>query len=189
MGELTRARGAAARDWLAHYKLRRGPEAPHLGPREHVLIHESGADGTEQVGTDHALYVRDGARAESGWRRVGWGEVASVGSSRTGGTMTLRTWSQDGDSDLTLQVGERSRLPGFAAERVTACRVASRRVRIVDQCTATMSAHRNPEGGEVTWRVHLDPDCNRDDPRLAPAVEGALAELRIHFGQHSPQDM
>lgn len=183
MSEVTRPRGVAARDWLAHHSLRhRNADGPPLGAHEHVLLHEAAGLGTEQIGTDHALYIRDAATPASGWRRIGWDELAAVSRSRTGGTVTLRTWSPEVNPEVTLDVGERSRLPDFAAERVTACRIASRRVSIVDQCTATMSAHRNPEGGEVTWTVHLDPACNRDDPKLAPAVAGALAELRTQFG-------
>jgi hypothetical protein len=152
--------------------------APHLAPHERVLLRESAAHGAQRVGTEHALYIRGSAAAHIVWTRIGWGEVSSVGWARTTATMTLHVANPAGRSEISVPVREHSRLPQFAAERVTACHVASRQIDISAACTATLSAHRDPAGGEITWLVGLDGCGERD----APAIEQAVAEVRAQFG-------
>jgi len=188
--------GSPAESWPAHHHLgalqvhrhRAGVGPPELGAHEHVLIRESAPDGAEHIGTDRALYLHDAAVADPGWRRLGWPDVASVDWSRDSRTVTLQTWpthaepAHPGDPAVTVHVKEHSRLPEFVTERVTSCRVVSRRVRVSDVCTATISAHRDPARDGVTWTVFVDGERDRHDPSIARAVERALAELRSQLG-------
>lgn len=161
---------------------RAGAGSPQLAQHERVLLRESAADGTEYLGTNHALYHRNPIRAEHGWRRVGWAQVQSVQSSRTSRTVTLRLWPEAACPVVSLRVGEHSRLPGFATERVTSCQVTSQQVRITDTCAATMTAQRDPASGDITWTVRLGAGCDRADPELAPAIDDVLGELRAQLG-------
>jgi hypothetical protein len=180
-------RNAAVGAWRVHWKssvlavgrrrVRTG--LPQLAAHERVLVRESTVDGTEYLGTNHALYQRTAALAARDWRRVGWIDVAAVDWSRPAGRLTLRLWPEAADRAVPLQVSAGSRLPRFAAERVTAFQIVSRRVRIGDGCSATMTAVRDPAGGEVSWRVRLD---GADDPALAPAIDATLATLRGQLG-------
>jgi hypothetical protein len=193
MGGMSAPDGTPAGGWLAHHRLaalhvhrhRSSVAPPELGEHERVLIRESAPDGAERIGTRQALYVYPHDSVDPTWRRIGWPEVASVGWSRDTRTITLRTWPQQAEPagrDLALSVKQRSRLPEFAAERVTSCRVVSRRVRISDECTATISAHRDPEHGRVSWTVLLDRERDPEDPALGPAIDDALVGLRSQFG-------
>ncbi len=154
------------------------PGGPRLARHERVLLRETADDGAQRVGTDHALYVRGSAAAHVVWTRIGWGEVTSIGWSRTTATMTLQLAHADGRSAITVPVCAHSKLPEFAAERVTACHVASRRIDISPACTATLSVRRDPAGGQITWLVRLDGCGERD----GPAIEQAVAEVRAQFG-------
>lgn len=155
--------------------------SPQLGAHEHVLLRESTPDGAEHVGTNHALYVRATDVADPIWRRIGWTEVSSVGWTRETGVVILHSWSAEHPA-VAVAVKDHSRLPEFAAERVTSCRVASRRVRVSEGCGATISAHRDPAAGTIIWRVLLDGDRDRAEPGLARAIDHELAELRSQFG-------
>ncbi|MEJ7757171.1 MAG: hypothetical protein WKF83_13470 [Nocardioidaceae bacterium] len=159
-------------------------DRPALGEHERILIHESMADGEEYVGTNCALYLRSATRTDVAWHRVGWAEVSAVEWARTTRTMTLQLWP-DKDrarASLRLVVKDRSRVPEFTTERTAACLITTRHVSVSTACTATVRAQRDPECGEIAWRVHLEGACDHDDPVLGAAIDDTLAELATQLG-------
>jgi hypothetical protein len=156
-------------------------ELPQLATHERVLVRESAADGAEYVGTNTALYHRPAPPGDRDWQHLGWTDVATVDWSRATRTVTLRPFAPATFPVLPVQVKAGSRLPDFAAERVTACRIASLRVLIDGRLGATVTAEHGPAGG-VAWRVRLDDGTDPADPAIAPAIAATLAALRAQLG-------
>jgi hypothetical protein len=156
-----------------------GFSLPTLARRERVLAREDFSDRGLVIGTDRAMYLRDGASA---WRRIAWIDVATAAwSGRTDGTV-LRLWAVDGDTGTELQVPTGAAFAVFAAERVSSTQVMCRRVQLGAGSCATVTALRQPGQHAVVWRVRLDPGCDGDDAALAAAGSAALRELRALAG-------
>ncbi|MBN9618499.1 MAG: hypothetical protein J0H43_02025 [Actinobacteria bacterium] len=155
---------------------------PRLAARERALMGESAPDGTEYVATNCALYRRNLAAGERAWSRTEWVSVQAVEWRRGMTALRLRMWPEEGNVSRRLPVRDNSRLPAFALERVSACRLASHHVQLNVSCSALMTAHRDPASGDVSWRVRLGPGCDQSDPSLATTIDATVQTLRSQLG-------
>jgi hypothetical protein len=126
------------------------------------------------VGTDHALYVRNGHDA---WRRTSWADVASVGWSRQDHCVEVRTWSADCNSS-TFRVAADARFAAFANERVSATRLLSTRAEIVPGVSGLVVAVRDGGSDVVRWQIVVDPHDAVDGAALRAGCARLIAEVR-----------
>jgi hypothetical protein len=172
---------APAQGWAVFHRSRASHRAAGrppatLAPNERVLTR---ADGGSVVGTDRALHLRGD---DSAWRRFAWTDIASATWSPATATTVLRLWPTDHDTSIVVHVQAAIDFAAFAAERVSSTQLLCRRVQLTSHSAATVTALRESGHDTVTWRVSLDPGCDRDDPAVAVAVERTLAELRALAG-------
>jgi hypothetical protein len=153
--------------------------APGLARGERVLIREATADGGACAASDRALHYRAAMRP---WERIGWEEIALVGRGRPDGLTRLYLWPGDRPATEPLLLPARSRLADFAAERVLASRLATRRVTLAPNCEATVSAVRIPGEDGVAWKVWFPPGQDATDPAISRAADLAVSALREQFG-------
>lgn len=146
---------------------------------EHPLLRESGpADDARYVATEKALYRR-GAH-DSIWDRIAWVDLALAESSRTGHVLVLRRWPGDQQPTTELTVAARSRIPAFARERIAACQILIRHVRL-DGTRVVITALREPGTDTTIWTAHLDQRSEPGHPDPA-AVDRAVREIRAQAG-------
>ncbi|MGI8680233.1 MAG: hypothetical protein ACR2LX_16415 [Jatrophihabitans sp.] len=164
--------------WTQHTEaaLRPGSGAPRLAPHERVLARDRSDDGTECVATDRALHWRSAGPACL-WSRVDWSGIDEVGWEDA--TRTLRVVAAH---PLILRFQKRPRLAELAAERVAACHVLRRRVRLSDSCAATVVAYRDSDSGAVIWTACFDSTCDTSDPRVTSAMDDTVHQLRSQTG-------
>lgn len=159
-----------------------GSGRPRLAARERALMGESAPDGAEYVATNCALYRRNLASGERAWSRTAWVSVQAVEWRRGMTALRLRMWPEEGNVSRRLPVRDNSRLPAFALERVSACRLASYHVQLSVSCSALLTAHCDPASGDVSWRVRLGPGCDQSDPSMAATADATVRTLRSQLG-------
>jgi hypothetical protein len=81
----------------------------------------------------------------------------------------------DGGARTRLPTGER--FCAFAAERVSSTQLLSCHVELIGAVGATVTAVTGSAADSVIWHVRLDPGIDVDDPAIASALDGALAEM------------
>jgi hypothetical protein len=94
---------------------------------------------------------------------VGWG--------RPDGLTCRYLWPGDQPAKAPLLLPARSCLADFAAERVVASRLATRRVALAANCEATISAVRIPGEDGVAWSVWFGPGQDATDPAISRAAD------------------
>ena len=158
------------------------PASPLLGNGEHRLLSETCDDGTARyVGTEKALYHRaDGAQA---WRRIAWVDIARVEHSRRTDALTLRGWPGEAPVPTRLIVQAGSRLPDLARERVTACQLLVRHVRLDDGTGVLVTALRESGTDEALWSAQVvHRSGGLTGPALSAAIDRAVREIRAEAG-------
>jgi hypothetical protein len=161
------------------------PETPSLGrvrqsapatllPGERVLLRSQLDSGVPAIATQSAIHLNavDGA-----WARVEWADVDRVGWDRVSGRTVIRLWPGAARTDEPIAVRAGRRFADFAAERVANSQVLRRRVTLARDCTATVVALRNGEGGNLRWQLHLDRPELANDPVTRRTADAFLAGM------------
>jgi hypothetical protein len=125
------------------------------------------------VGTDRALYVRNG---HGDWSRTGWADIALIGWSRPDQTIEARLWSA-GVNASPLRIAAGRRFAAFAGEQVSATRLFSTRAEILPGVTGLVVAVRDGADG-TRWEIALDPHEDVDGNALRAACTRLIDELR-----------
>jgi hypothetical protein len=175
----------ATRPARGAWRLRRDATAAVAGllaAGERVLAAVRCADGTPVVGTERALYHRDGPAAGEGWRRLGWEQVGRVDWDRGRRTLVLTGAVPEVPRRTVLRLGRSTVLVGLARERVGWTTLARVRVWLGEPGEAQVTIRRQPGTGELSWVVALDPGVDRDDPHVSADVSAAIAGLRAELG-------
>lgn len=79
-------------------------------------------------------------------------------------------------------VQPRSRLPDLARERVTACQVLVRHVRLKDGTSVLVTALRKSGTDEVLWAVHVHRSGGVTDPALSAVIDRPVREISAQAG-------
>jgi len=156
-------------------------QQPPLARGEWPCLRERAPGGGLHVASRRALYTRRAAVPVSAWSRLGWEQVAAVSWPRPGAALHVSAWPHTDAAGLDLHVEPRSSLPAFARERVAACRLLERRVRLGSGRDATVVALRAPDTEQVSWLVHLDTPSGPADA-ACDDVTAMLRSLRAEYG-------
>jgi hypothetical protein len=148
---------------------------PPLLRGERILVEER-ADGSRPViATTRALHHR----GDQGWQRLPWEETGRVRWDERRRLLELLSFSGD---PLSLRLGDRTRLPAVARERVAATELISSRVEVDGTGCAMVTARHRPGTTQVVWIVRLNDDVDHSDPAVHAAVDDAIHNLRRHIG-------
>lgn len=157
--------------------------AAHLQTRRpRVLAWAPVADDSDGLAV--GLRAQLAVRRSGAWTLIRWAQIASGGWEPD--TSSLRwhvyTTGEETKAD-SVKLAEPGRLPELFRERVNASLVYVVHVDIADTDGVTISARRNPADREreLTWHVTPGERTDLADPRVAQAVERALAEAKADY--------
>lgn len=120
-------------------------QQPPLAQGEWACLCERAPGGGLNVASRRALYTRRAAAPVSAWSRLGREQVAALSWPRPGAALHVSLWPHtDTAAGLDLDVERNSWLPAFARERVAACRLLERRVRLGGGRDATLGRPPRP---------------------------------------------